>query len=416
VLYSRTRPSPGRPAAKRATLLALLMLAALPAAAEAKNFKVDGVVKGVPTAKGGSVSVPIQLTRAAGNKLRLGTRNVLVRINRRARLPLSGSGAQGASRLRATGLRAGDRVRGVTSVTRKARKRLRYTPRPSLKVKRVRVTRSARRLNPPGGGGGGGGNSAAPRTLDVALAELPTRVASLTARAGEFGSITQGIEAKKLQLESLGTGLEGVTTAFEALTSAIEARDPGIDPVTIEMLVASVEALVTRLEGLETQSSAVEDGLSAIESGLGTVSGALEELATMAPLLASQASLIRTFPGAEAQVMALDAALIRIDERVGAAEAAMNALGGNIDSLNAQMAALTGAVNGQAAAAAVADAGTIQAGINGLGGSIGNLEAAFGQLASGAGGLTAAAALEADATALEGAVEMLCTTVPTACP
>lgn len=411
--HSRTRPPSGRPSAKRAVLLALVMLAALPAAAEAKNFKVDGVVKGVPAAKGGSVSVPLQLTRAAGNKLRLGTRNVLVRINRRARLPLSGSGAAGASRLRATGLRAGDRVRGVTSVTRKARRRLRYTPRPSLKLKRVRVTRSARRLRPPPGGGPA---PAAPRTLDVALAELPSRVASLTARAGEFGSITQGIEAKKLQLESLGTGLEGVTTAFEALTSAIEAREPAIDPVTIEMLVASVEALVLRLETLENSTSAVEDGLSALESAMGTISGALEELATMAPMLAGQASLIRAFPGAEAQVMALDAALIRIEERVGAAEAALNSIGGGIDALNAQMAALTGAVNGQAAAAATADAGTIQAGINGLGGSIGSLEAAFGQLASGAGGITAAATLEADATALEGAVEMLCTSVPTACP
>jgi prefoldin subunit 5 len=411
VLDSRTRPPSGRPA-KRAALLALLALAVVPAAAEAKNVKVDGRVKGTPVASGGSVTVSFQLTRAANNKVRVGTRNVRIKINRRARLPLSGSGAQGASRLRASGLRVGDRVRGVTVMTRKLRRRMRYTARPTLKVKRARVVRSAPRLNQPGGGPG----PAAPRSLDVALAELPTRVASLTARAGEFGSITQGIEAKKLALESLGTGLEGVTTAFETLTSAIEAREPAIDPVTIELLVASVEALVARLEALETSSSAVEDGLSSLESALGTISGALEELATMAPLLSSQASLIRTFPGAEAQVMALDAALIRIEERVGAAEAALNSIGGNIDALNAQMAALTGAVNGQAAAAATADAPTIQAGINGLSGSIGSLEAAFGQLASSAGGVAAAAALEADATALEGAVEMLCTTVPTACP
>jgi hypothetical protein len=88
------------------------MLAAVPAAAEAKNFKVDGSVKGAPAAKGGAVTVPLQLTRAAGRKLGLGTRNVNVKIKRRARLRLSGSDAQGASRLRAAALRAGDRALG----------------------------------------------------------------------------------------------------------------------------------------------------------------------------------------------------------------------------------------------------------------------------------------------------------------
>ena len=73
MLDSRTRPPGGRPITWRVALLALLMLAAVaaaPAAAEAKNFKVDGRVKGAPAAKGGAVTVPLQLTRAAGRKLR----------------------------------------------------------------------------------------------------------------------------------------------------------------------------------------------------------------------------------------------------------------------------------------------------------------------------------------------------------
>ena len=119
MLHHRTRPPRGRTAAKGATLLALVMLVAVPAAAEAKNYKVDGRVKGAPAAKGGAVAVPLQLTGKAGRKLGLGTRRVSVRISRRARLPLSGSGAKGASRLRASGLRAGDRVKGVTSLSRK---------------------------------------------------------------------------------------------------------------------------------------------------------------------------------------------------------------------------------------------------------------------------------------------------------
>ena len=125
MLQNRTRRPVGRSPAKLASLLALVLLAAVPAAAEAKNFKVDGRVKGAPAASGGAVAVPLQLTRAAGNKLRLGTRNVRVKISRRARLRLSGSGAQGATRLRATGLRAGDRVKGVTKLSRKAKRRMR---------------------------------------------------------------------------------------------------------------------------------------------------------------------------------------------------------------------------------------------------------------------------------------------------
>jgi hypothetical protein len=405
VLHHRTRPPTGRPAVKGATLLALLMLVAIPAAAEAKNYKVDGRVNGVPAVKGGSVSVPLQLTGQAGRKLRLGTRGVRVRISRRARLPLSGSGAQGAARLRASGLVAGDRVRGVTSLTRKARSRMRYTARPTLKLKRVRVTRNARRPR-----SGRPAPPAAPRSLDQVLAELSGRIMSLTARVGEFGTLTQQIEAQKLQLESLGTGLEGVTTAFEALTSAVEAR-PGF-----EVVVASVEALVLRVEALENSTDAVETVLGSMESGIDKVGSALEKLATAAPLLAGQASLIRQFPGAESQVLALDEALRRIEGRLGAAEAALGTIGSSVNGLNASMSALANAVNGVAATAGSADLATVQAGVNGLGGSVANLESAFGGLAS----LNSAAGdivgLEADAIALEGMAEALCTSLPTACP
>ena len=61
MLDSRTRPPGGRPISWRVTLLALLVLVAVPAAAEAKNLKVDGHAKGAPTAKGGAVTLPLQL-------------------------------------------------------------------------------------------------------------------------------------------------------------------------------------------------------------------------------------------------------------------------------------------------------------------------------------------------------------------
>jgi hypothetical protein len=402
VLQHRTRPPAGRLAVIGVTLFALILLAAIPAAADAKRYKVDGRVTGAPAAKGRSVTVPLQLTQRVGQKLRLGTRHVRVRISRRARLPLSGSGAQGASRLRATGLRAGDRLRGVTSLTRKARRRMRYTPRPTLRLRRVRVTRNARRLaSPP---------APAPRTLEQALAELPGRVMALNAKVGEFGTLAQQIEAQKLQLEGLGTGLEGVTTAFEALTTALEGR------VGFEGVLLSVEALVARVEALEQSTSAVETTLGSLESGIGTIGGALEQLATVAPLLAGQAGLIRSFPGAEAQVLALDETLRRIEGRLGAAEAALGTIGSSVAGLNAAMSSLASAVNGVAATAAGADLGTVQAGVNSLAGGVANLEGAFAALAGLNGAAGAIAGLEADATALEGMVEALCTSVPTACP
>jgi prefoldin subunit 5 len=408
VLHYPTRSAtPGR-----AALFTLLVLAALPAAAEAKNYKVDGRVTGAPSVRGGAVTVPLKLTKLAGSRLALGTRNVRVTIKRRARLPLSGSGAQGASRLRATGLQAGDRLRGVTKLTRKARKRMRYVARPTLKLKRVRVTRNARKLAPPGGGGGGGGG-AAPRTFEQALAEMPGRVMSLNAKVGEFGSLPQQIEAQKLQLESLSTGLEGVTTAFESLTSALEGRP---DAALFEGLVLTVEGQVARIEALEASSSAVEDALGQLESGMGSIGGALEQLTTMAPLLASQASLIKSFPGAEAQVMAIDETLRRIESRLGAAERAIGSIGSNVGALNAQMSTLAGQVNSVAATAASADFGTVQNAVNGLSGGIASLESAFGGLASLNGVAGELVGLEADALALEGMVEALCTSVPTACP
>jgi hypothetical protein len=411
VLHFRTRPALGRPTLRRVTLLALLILVAVPAAAEAKNFKVDGRVKGAPTASGRAVTVPLQLTRAAGNKLRLGTRNVRVSIKRRARLRLSGSGAQGASRLAPTGLRAGDRLKGVTSLTRKARRRMRYTAVPKLRLKRARVIRNARRLAPPGGPG-----AAAPRTFEQALAELPGRVMALNAKVGEFGSLPQQIEAQKLQLESLGTGLEGVTMAFETLTTNVESNpgfevDPGFEAVLLQ-----VEALVARVELLEGSTTAVEDALGQLESGIGTIGGALEQLTTMAPLLASQAALIKSFPGAEAQVMAIDETLRRIESRLGAAEAAIGGIGANVGALNAQMSALAGQVNGVANTALSGDVPTVQAAVNGLAGPIASLASAFGGLGSLGGVATELAGLEADAIALEGMVEALCTSVPTACP
>jgi prefoldin subunit 5 len=367
---------------KRAALLSLvLVLVAIPAA-QARTYTVDGRVTSAPSIRGGAVTVPVLLTKKSGRAIKVGTRRVRVRLARRSRLPLAGASS---ARLAPSALRAGDRLKGKTALSKKARRRLRRRARPTLKVNRASVTR---------GGGGGGSVTPAPalRTFEQIVAELGTQAASLFGRVGELGSLPQRIEAQKLQLETLKTNLETVATAFEGL----EAR--GIPPEMFEPLVARVEAL-------ETSLSAVEDALGTIESGLGKVEGALETIAPAAAILASQASLIRSIPGAEAQVVALDEALRALGGKLDAIDAALGALDAKVAAANAAISALTNAVNG------VTDAG----GVAGLSGPVGNLEAAFGGLASSITGIApTVASLEADG--VEAMAEMLCTVVPTACP
>ena len=149
MLRDRRPPALDRPVVGRLTLLVLLLLAGIPAAAHATTLKVDGRVTGLPTVKGGAVAVPLELTKRARRALKLGTRSVRVRLSRRARLPLSGAGASGASRLAPSALRAGDRLKGV-SRSRTARFRLRHRHRPTLKLASARVAALARHWPGPG--------------------------------------------------------------------------------------------------------------------------------------------------------------------------------------------------------------------------------------------------------------------------
>ena len=142
MLQDRRLPAFDRPVG-RLTLLGLLLLAGIPAAAPASPLKVDGRVTGSPAVQGGAVNVPLELTERAGRALKLGTRRVRVRLSRRARLPLSGAGANGASRLAPSALRAGDRLKGV-SRSSKARFRTRHRRRPTLKLAVARVAALAR--------------------------------------------------------------------------------------------------------------------------------------------------------------------------------------------------------------------------------------------------------------------------------
>jgi hypothetical protein len=395
-----------------AVVLALLAVAAIPTVAQARTFKVDGRVTGPPTAKGGAVTVPLKLTKRAGRALKLGTRNVRARLGR-ARLPLSGAGAAGASVLAPRALRAGDRLRGVTSLSKKARLRLRWRSRPTLKLKRARVIRAGRRAKAPPRSTAAPAASPLPaaappqRTAEQVLRDIGARVTALSGRVGRYGSLTQQIAAQRLQTLRLPVSLAGVTVAFKSLKKALEARsstNPAFKP-----LLAEVEALAPGVEWLEAAMGAVDTSFRT-SSVLRSVEDPVEVLAVeMLPTLAPQIGLIQMIPGLLAQLIAIDEALGRIDGRLDTVEAALGPLGPSTRELNAGMDSLTNAVNALATGAqSGADLASLSAGVDALRTDVASLASGFGALHTSTNELARPlGGLHAEGLALTGMVEAL---------
>ena len=357
--------------ARRAALLALLLLAAIPAAAQARNYKVEGRVTGPPTAKAGTVTVPLHLTGRAGRAVKLGTRRVRVRF-RRVRLPVSG--APGPARLAPRALRKGHRLRGVTSLSKKSRLRLRYRARPTLKLRRVRVIRRPRRSRgapvPP--------SFAAPmaRTPEQIVRDIGTRATALSVRIGRSGSLTQQVAG--LQTLRLPVGLAGVTLAFGSLTAALEGR-ASADPV-FEALLDEVKALAPGTDGLGTAMGAIDTSLRTSRA-LIAIGDAVETLSVESVFLATQVALLQQIPGLLAQLTAIEEALIRIEGRLGAVEAATGSIGSSTGELNAGMASLTDDAHALATdAEAGADLAALSAGADALATDVAALASGFGAL------------------------------------
>jgi X-X-X-Leu-X-X-Gly heptad repeat protein len=377
----------------------LSWLAAIPAAAQARTFRVDGRVTGPPTAKGGAVTVPLQLSGRAGRVVKLGTRRVRVRF-RRARLPVSG--APGAARLAPRALRAGHRLKGVTSLSKKLRRRLRYRARPTLKLRRVSVIRGRRRSHgapaPP--------SFAAPpsRTPEQIVTDIGTRATALSGRIGRLGSLSQ--QVANLQTLRLPVGLAGVTVAFESLTTALEDRST-TDPAFVP-LVAEVKALAPGTDWLGTAMSAIDTSLRTTRA-LGMIGDAVETLAVESVVLATQIELLKQIPGVVAQLIAIHDALGRIDGRLGAVETASGSLNSGTGELNSGMASLTDATNALATAAqADADLASLSAGVDGLATDVAALASGFGALQTSLNQFAPELdGLHADAVALEAMVEGL---------
>jgi hypothetical protein len=414
---TRQIPFPNRMAL--AVVLSLLVVAAIPAAAQARTFQVDGRVTGPVKARGGAVTVPLKLTKRAGRALKLGTRSVRVRLGR-ARLPLSGAGAAGATVLAPRALRAGDRLRGVTSLSKKARLRLRYRYRPTLRLRRARVIRAGRRASAPPGTPAAQaappprGAPAAPavptppqRTAQQVLRDIGARVTALSGRVGRYGSITHQIAAQRLQNLRLPVSLAGVTAAFRSLTKALEARastNPAFKP-----LLAKVEPLAPGVEWLETALGAVDTSFRT-SGALRSVEDPIEVLAVeILPMLSLQIGLVEMFPGLLAQLVAMDEALGRIDDRLDTVEAALVPVGHNTSELNAGMASLTNAVNSLATAAqSGADLASLSAGVDALATDVASLGSGFSALQTSMNELTRPlGGLHAEALALTATVEAL---------
>jgi hypothetical protein len=380
-------------------LLALVLLASLPAAAQARTFKVDARVTGAPTAKRGTVTISVQLSKRTGRAVRLGTRRVRVRF-RRARLPLSGAGA--ARRLAPRALLTGDRLKGVTSLSKKGRRRLRYRARPTLKLKRVRVVRRARRgLGAPMLPG-----VALPgRTPEQIVRDIGTRATAISARIGPLGGLTE--QAARLQALGLPLGVAGVTVALESLTAALESRS-GTDP-DFAPLLERVEAMSPGGAWLGTSMGAIDTSVR-ITRTVAMIGDAAETLALQAPVLAEQIGLLGQFPGLLAQFTAIEDALIRIEGRLAALERATASLDAGTGELNDGMASFTGDADALATDAQAGDVTTVSTGVDALDADLTGLDSGFGALQASLDvsgpeldGLAAdAAALEAMVEALEG--------------
>jgi prefoldin subunit 5 len=428
VLQIRSLSSVDRSVAGRATLLALLLLVAIPAAAQGRTFKVDGRVTGPPAAKGGAVTVPLKATPPVGRALNVGTRDIGIRLPRRAKLRLSGPGASGASRLSPSGLRTGDRVKGVTSLSRRARLRVRWHYRPTLKLKRATVIRPAPRGSAPRRAlgvpaatiplppfSGIPGLSASPLTQVVA--HLAAQSSSLSARGDDLGPLAQKIEAQGLQLEALTTGLKDVTTALVSLGTALQGLE-GVDPAALDALLDQVEALRLRVEALENGIGSIDSTLGELDGAQGKVKGAAEKLAATVATLAGQVAVIQQTAGGQAQVALLDSAATSLNGRLDAIEAGLNSLASGGAALIVGMNSLAGTVNTLTAAAEPgADFATLSAGVDELVPAVAALESGFGGLAATSNALVPVAdAIETEAPALESAVGELCSLVPTTCP
>jgi hypothetical protein len=429
VLRDRRLPAFYRPATRWATLLALVLLAALPAAAQARTFKLEGVVTGSPSARGGAVTVPLKVTPRVGRALNFGTRDVNVRLPRRARLRLSGAGASGASRLSPAGLRAGDRVKGVTSLSRRARVRLRWHARPTLKLKRATVVRPAPRVpaprrafGPPGAGAPGGvglGAFGPPVTpFSQVVARLTAQTNALSTRAGEAGPLAQKIEAQGPKLEELKTGLEGVKNSFESLRTALQGLSGQVDQTALDDLLAEVEALKLRGEALESGLGDVDSALGEVEGALSKVRGSTEKLTETVAGLAGQVGVVQGTAGAEILVVSLDTATRALGGRLDTVEAGLDSLASDTAALLAGMASLVTSVDALAAAAGSgADFASLSTGVDGLEPSVAALEAGFGRLQATSDVLIPVAdAIETEAPELEKAAAELCSLVPTTCP
>jgi hypothetical protein len=414
-------------AARTSAVLALAALAAVPVAAEARSYSVDGRVTGAAVAKGRALTVPIQLTPRAGRALRLGTRNVGVRFGRRARLPLAGAGAAGARAVQPRGLRTGDRITGVASLSKKQHWSLRWRLRPTLKLKRVRVIRAGARAlgggsrvfgTPPPPGVPPWLGSGAPTSVEALLSSLSSQSATLTSRVADEGPLAQKIDARRLTLKDLETALEGPKVAFESLATALDALDGQVDPVALQAALDKVEALKLRVEVLKDGLGEIDGSLGELEGMLSTLKGAMDKVGPAATALAAQGSAIQGTAGAQGQLAALEGSVAAINRRLDSADAALDSLGAGAGLLGASLASLSSTLDGLATAAgSAANWATVSTGVDGLEPLVAGLESGFAGLTA-TGTALAASATEgkAEAEQLQPTLDALCELLPDACP
>lgn len=335
--------------------LAAVAAAAPPAGAAAVT--IDGHAIAPPVVKGQRVLTTIVLTARAERAARLRKGVVRVSVPRRALLrapkptatTATGAATRGTTKVSPLTIRVGDRIRGVTSLTRKSRARLARRPLPTLTLRSSRILSRASILS----------NDELQRMIEglgEQLRALAARVDALaTSTTASIGALNGRIDVSTARINQLDSGLSTLRGLLALLAERVDALelgagDGGVDGSALQGLRNDLDGLLGRvglLEGLTDGLGLNLGNLGATVSGLlGSMAAAesrIDDLVSISGLLSDRLddarSLLGQVPDLIAQVGGIDSALSALTGRVTGAE-------GLIDGLGSALGGVTRTVDG----------------------------------------------------------------------
>lgn len=406
------------------SLCALVLLAAVPAPAAAAAVAIDGHVIAPPTTNGKRVTVTLVLTARSERAARLQKAVVRIGVPRRTLLtaPAPGAkpGARRTVRVSPLTIRLGDRVRGTTRFTRKARVRLRRQVLPTLTLRGSRLLSRTSMLS----------NDELQRMIESLGEQLRTLSARVDALAAAtttgFRSLEGRLGATSARTDQLAGSVASLGSLLATLAGRVETLEVapapgGADPAVLQGLRDDIDGLLGRVGSLEGVTSGLGVDLGQLNSTVGGLLGSMSDaesritdLIGVTGALGTQLDAARgvldQVPGLVAQVTGIDSALTGLTGRVTSTEDLVSRLDsavGNVRSGLDDLTTLTGSlVTGLDAQRLELQA--LDTALSGLASNLGAVTADVGLLQGAVSGLdTTVAGLGGDLGALGGQVTRL---------